>query len=58
MLDLLARRAEAVAEYRAVADLNLDSHWSHGQYGMSYSLSPYALERTQAPFQRIENRQR
>jgi proline iminopeptidase len=58
MLDLLYRRSEAIGEYRAVADLNLDDNWSHGQYGMQYSLSPYASERVNTPFLRIENRER
>jgi len=38
-------------------DLDIDDSWSHGQYGLRYTLSPYAAERINAPFQRIENRE-
>jgi tetratricopeptide (TPR) repeat protein len=58
MFDLLGRRREAIESYQRVADMDLDDTWSHGQYGMRYSLSPYARERLEAPFQRIENRER
>ena len=58
MLDLLGRRSEAVALYQEVADMDLQDTWSHGQYGLRYRLSPYAAERLDTPFQRIENRQR
>jgi len=57
MLDLLGRRREAVALYREVVDMDLQDTWSHGQYGLRYTLSPYAAERLDTPFQRIENRQ-
>ena len=57
MLDLLGRRSEALTVYQQVADLNLDDTWSHGQYGLRYALSPWAAERLEAPFQRIENGQ-
>ncbi|UCG87490.1 MAG: alpha/beta fold hydrolase [Gemmatimonadota bacterium] len=58
MLDLLGRRSEALALYREVADMDLQDTWSHSQYGMRYAPSPYAAERLDTPFQRIENRQR
>jgi proline iminopeptidase len=58
MLDLLGRREEAVARYQAAVDLDLDDYWQHDQYGLAYRSSPYAAERLQTPFQRIENRQR
>jgi tetratricopeptide (TPR) repeat protein len=58
MLDLLGRRSEAVALYQEVVDRDLQYTWSHGQYGMRYDLSPYAAERLDTPFQRIENRER
>jgi hypothetical protein len=58
MLDLLGRRTEAAELYQAVADMDLVDNWSHGQYGMRYDLSPYAAERLETPFRRIENRQR
>ena len=57
MLDLLGRRSEAVSLYQAVVDMELQDTWSHGQYGMRYALSPYAAERLETPFERIENRQ-
>jgi len=57
MLDLMDRRSEAIAEYQAVADRNIEDNWSHGQYGLAYVLSPYAAERVESPFQRIENQQ-
>ncbi len=56
MLDLLGKRAEAVARYRRAAGMNITDSWMHGQYGMRYELSPYARERLQTPFKRIENR--
>ena len=55
MLDLMGKRAEAVARYRAAADMNLTDTWSHGQYGLKYELSPYARERLKTPFKRLEN---
>jgi proline iminopeptidase len=58
MLDLLGRRTEAMARYREVVAMEMEDTWSHGQYGMQYSLSPYAAERLEKPFQRIENRLR
>jgi hypothetical protein len=58
MLDLLGRRSEAVVLYQEVVAMELEATWSHGQYGMRYKLSPYAAERLETPFQRIENRQR
>ena len=58
MLDLLGRRSEAVARYQSVVDLDSQDNWSHGQYGMRYALSPYAAERVETPFVRIENRNR
>jgi tetratricopeptide (TPR) repeat protein len=57
MLDLLGHRSEALAVYQEVADLNLDDAWSHGQYGLRYALSPWAAQRLETPFQRIENGQ-
>lgn len=58
MLDLLGRRSEAVAHYREVAALNNQATWSQDQYGLRYTLSPYAAERLETPFTRIENRGR
>jgi len=57
MLDLLGRRSEAMAAYQRVVDLSLDDSWSHGQYGLRYALSPWAAQRLETPFQRIENGQ-
>lgn len=55
MLDLMGKRPEALARYRAAAEMNLSDTWSHGQYGLNYELSPYARERLKTPFKRIEN---
>jgi proline iminopeptidase len=56
MLDLLGKRNEAVSRYGQAAEMNLDDTWMHGQYGLKYALSPYAKERMNEPFQRIDNR--
>ncbi len=56
MLDLLGRREEAVTVYQRVVDMSVEGTYSHGQYGMRYSLSPYARERLTDPFERIDNR--
>jgi proline iminopeptidase len=56
MLDLLGRRADAIARYRRVAAMELDGQVSHGHYGLKYRLSPYARERMTTPFTRVENR--
>jgi proline iminopeptidase len=56
MLDLMGRRDEAVMRYSQAADMNLDDTWMHGQYDLKYSLSPYAQERMEKPFERIANR--
>ncbi len=58
LLDLLGRREEALTRYRTVAELEMDDVWSHDQYGLRYALSPYAAERLETPFVRIENRSR
>jgi len=55
MLDLLGRRDEAVAVYRSVVDMKVDSRFQHSQYGLTYSPSQYATERIKAPFEYIEN---
>jgi tetratricopeptide (TPR) repeat protein len=57
MLDLLGKRAEAVARYKQVADMNIKSTWKHSQYGLDYEVSAYAKERMTKPFVRIENRE-
>lgn len=57
MLDLLGRREEAIARYQRVVDMDSDDGMRHDQYGLSYQYSPYAVERLQTPFQRVENRQ-
>jgi tetratricopeptide (TPR) repeat protein len=58
MLDLLGRRTEAMDHYREVAALDIQATWSQDQYGLEYTLSPYAAERLETPFTRIENRVR
>lgn len=55
MLDLMGKRAEALGRYQKAAEMNLADTWSHGQYGLSYELSPYARERLKTPFKRLEN---
>ena len=55
MLDLLGRRDEAIERYHRAADMNLDNTWQHGQYGMRYSLSSYAAQRMETPFERVSN---
>lgn len=55
MLDLMGKRAEALVRYGKAAEMNLNDTWSHGQYGLSYELSPYARERLKTPFKRLEN---
>ena len=56
MLDLLDRREQAIDWYQKAAEKGLDDTWSHGQYGMRYSLSDWARQRMETPFERIENR--
>ena len=56
MLDLLGKRPEALARYRQAAGMNVADTWMHSQYGLNYSLSPYARERLATPFKRVENR--
>jgi pimeloyl-ACP methyl ester carboxylesterase len=55
VLDLMDRRNEAIARYQQVAAMDLSDSTQHDQYEMAYILSPYAEERTQAPFTYIEN---
>jgi proline iminopeptidase len=55
MCDLLGKREEAIKHYQMAAEMNIDETWMHVQYELRYTLSPYAKERTQKPFQRIEN---
>jgi tetratricopeptide (TPR) repeat protein len=58
MHDLMGQRAEAVKRYKKAADMNITGSYQNSQYGLEYSLSPYAAERIKEPFHRIENRQR
>ena len=55
MCDLLGKRDDAIERYRLAADMNIEDTWMHSQYGLMYSLSPYAKDRIQKPFQRMEN---
>ena len=57
MLDLMGKREDAISRYKKVVAMNLDFSQSHGQYGMRYSVTPYAQERIKSPFKRVENRQ-
>jgi tetratricopeptide (TPR) repeat protein len=56
MLDLLGRRDAAVARYRKAAGLDTaESIQRHDQYGLAYSPGPYAKQRMETPFVRVEN---
>jgi len=55
VLDLLGKRAEAVACYKQVVDMNIKDSWRHDQYGLQYEVSAYAKERMLKPFVRVEN---
>ncbi len=56
MLDLMERREEAISLYQKVVEMNANDRWQHGQFGLSYQLSPWAAERLESPFIRVENR--
>jgi tetratricopeptide (TPR) repeat protein len=56
MLDLLGKRDQAVKRYQRAVDMNIKGAYQHDQFGIRYSLSPYAAERAKKPFKRIENR--
>ena len=55
MLDLLGRREEAIARYRPVVEMGVESGAQHSQYGLAFAYVPYATERLEKPFERIEN---
>jgi proline iminopeptidase len=55
MLDLLGSRDEAIARYQRVVDMGVNDGTRHDQYGLAYYYGPYATERLETPFQRIEN---
>ncbi len=57
MLDLMEKREEAISRYKKVAAMNIDFSPQHSQYGMRYTVTPYAIERIKSPFKRIENNQ-
>ena len=57
MLDLLGKRDEAISVYKKVGEMNVNSIWSHAQFGLNYAPSPYAAEKIKEPFKRVENRQ-
>jgi tetratricopeptide (TPR) repeat protein len=57
MLDLLGRREEAVARYQLVVDMGVGGGAQHSQYGLAYQSVPYATERLETPFERVENRE-
>ncbi|HIJ66415.1 MAG TPA: alpha/beta fold hydrolase [Candidatus Hydrogenedentes bacterium] len=56
MLDLMGKRDEAIAVYEKAADMNVSRGMRHDQFGLAYSPSPYAAERLNTPFTRLENR--
>jgi len=55
MLDLLGRRAQAIAVYKRVVQMNVRGSIKHDQYRLSYVPSEYAAERLKTPFTRLEN---
>jgi hypothetical protein len=57
MLDLLGRREEAVARYQRVVEMGVDSGAQHSQYGLAFAYVPYATERLEKPFERVENKE-
>ena len=57
VLDLLGRRAEAIAVYQKAVDLKVTGRMQHSQYGLAYVPSKYAATRLTAPFERIENQE-
>jgi len=58
MLDLLHRREEALAAYRRVVAMEVDSVFTMDQYGLEFRPREYAMERIETPFVRIENTRR
>jgi hypothetical protein len=57
MLDLLGKRKEAIRRYEEVAAMGLDDGTiQHDQFGITYTPSPYARQRMDTPFTRMENR--
>lgn len=55
MLDLMGKRKEAVEIYKRVAEMGVTGGMEHSQFGLRYSPSPYAKERMEKPFVRVEN---
>jgi tetratricopeptide (TPR) repeat protein len=58
MLDLLKKRQEAISRYEKVAAMETkrEIYQRHDQFGLAYYPSPYARERINTPFTRVENR--
>ncbi len=56
MLDLMEKREDAISLYKKVVAMNFDFSQQHSQYGLRYDVTPYARERIESPFKRIENR--
>jgi proline iminopeptidase len=56
MLDLLGKRDLAVACYKQVVEMNISDRWTHSQFELTYDVTPYAKERIESPFKRIENK--
>lgn len=55
MMDLSHMRKEALSKYKEAADMKIYGEIHHDQYGLAYSPSPYALERMNTAFIRLEN---
>jgi tetratricopeptide (TPR) repeat protein len=56
VLDLLGRREEAIALYRKAVNLGLETVRGHNHYGLPEAFTPYAKERMERPFVRVDNR--
>ena len=56
VLDLLGRRAEAIAAYQHAVDLKVTRGMHHDVYDLAYVPSEYAATRLTVPFERIENK--
>jgi proline iminopeptidase len=56
MLDLLGKREEAISRYHKAAGMGAQDWQQNDQFGLAYSPSPYAGQRIDTPFARVENR--
>jgi proline iminopeptidase len=56
ILDLLGRRDEAIIVYRVVSDMKVTGEQTQDQFGLTFAPSPYAAEKINEPFKRVENK--